>query len=138
MASNRPRRRRRFQRHLPSHPRSSRPCLDLKTIALPARSAAVEVAPTHDTRTMRRRGRKVRPVYPGVRRRDRPLTDATLCGATSAASRPSTPPTQVSATPPHHCPRAAPQSKGSCPVGCRPSRYPHATPGSSSYIHKVP
>ncbi|KAH9003272.1 hypothetical protein EDB86DRAFT_2826458 [Lactarius hatsudake] len=35
--------------------------------------AAPQFAPTHDARTTRRRGQKVRPIYPGVRCWDRPL-----------------------------------------------------------------
>ncbi|KAH9163161.1 hypothetical protein EDB89DRAFT_2150033 [Lactarius sanguifluus] len=122
-----------------SHPRS-RPRLDLKTIALPARSVAVEVALTHDVRTTRRHSRKVQPIYPGVRCRDRPLSDATLCGTTSAASHPSTPPIQVPATPPHHCPRAAPQSKGSSPgLSHLPQRLlPAHAPSLLSPSHATP
>ncbi|KAH8991649.1 hypothetical protein EDB83DRAFT_2534963 [Lactarius deliciosus] len=56
----------------------------------PRAAPAVEVAPTHNARTTQCHSRKVRPIYPSVRRWDRPQTDATLCGAASTTSRPST------------------------------------------------
>ncbi|KAH9032089.1 hypothetical protein EDB84DRAFT_1562056 [Lactarius hengduanensis] len=118
MASNRPRRRR------ATCPATPAP-LALAWTSRPSRSpcAAPQLRspPTHDARTMRRRSRKVRPIYPGVRRRDHPLSDATLCGATSTASRPSTPPTQVPGSSPAYlgdrCPLTRPRSSHPR-VGC--------------------